>query len=67
MGTPGGDYRYRAWITREALAEGMAEIARTLDYSNFKVEVNRRDPQRAHTYSDVWAVLGELQPGGQYS
>ena len=34
--TPGGDYRYRAWISRDDLAAGMAEIVRNLDYANFK-------------------------------
>jgi hypothetical protein len=65
--TPGGDYRYRAWIGREALATGMAEIARHLDYSNFKNEVARLDPDRADTYSHVWGELGQLQSGGPYS
>jgi hypothetical protein len=65
--TPGGDYRYRAWIGRDDLAAGMAEIARTLGYANSKNEVAHRDPERAHTYSHVWGVLGQLQPGGPYS
>jgi hypothetical protein len=65
--TPGGDYRYRAWIGRGDLATGMSEIAQRLDYSNFKNEVARHDPDRAHTYSHVWGILGELQPGGPYS
>jgi hypothetical protein len=64
--TPGGDDRYRAWIGRDDLAAGMAEIARNLDYANFKGEVARRDSSRAHVYSRVWSVLGELQPGGPY-
>ena len=64
--TRGGDYRYRAWVEREALSEGLAAIARDLDYSNFKNEVAKLDPDRAHTYGHVWAVLGELQPGGPY-
>jgi hypothetical protein len=46
--TPGGDYRYRAWISREALAAGLGAIGRDLAYSNFKAEVGRRDPKRAH-------------------
>jgi hypothetical protein len=64
--TPGGDYRYRAWIGRRELAEGMAEIVRNLDWANFKNEVARRDSSRAHVYGRVWSVLGELQPGGPY-
>ena len=65
--TPGRDYRYRAWIDREALAEGLAAVARNLSYSNFKSEVGRRDPERAHLYSRVWSTLGSIQPGGPYA
>jgi hypothetical protein len=65
--TRGGDYRYRAWVSRDALAEGLAAIARDLDYANFKDEVARRDPERAHVYSRVWNVLGDIQEGGPYS
>lgn len=65
--TPGGDYRYRAWISRQDFARGMAEIAQRLDYGNFKNEVGASDPDRAQTYSHVWGILGQLQPGGPYS
>ena len=58
---------YRAWIGRDDLVEGMAEIVRNLDWANFKDEVARRDSSRAQVYSRVWSVLGELQPGGPYS
>ena len=64
--TPGGDYRYRAWATHEAVAEALAAIARDLSYDNFKNEVARRDRDRAHAYHDVWDVLGRIQPGGPY-
>lgn len=64
--TPGGDYRYRAWIGRDELAEGMAEIVRNLGWANFKDEVARHDASRAHLYGRVWSILGELQPGGPY-
>jgi hypothetical protein len=64
--TPGGDYRYRAWISRHDLAAGMTGIVRNLDYANFKDEVARHYTSRAHVYSRVWSVLGDLQPGGPY-
>jgi hypothetical protein len=35
--TPGHDYRYRAWISRDALAEGLAALAQTLAYSKSRV------------------------------
>jgi hypothetical protein len=65
--TPGGDYRYRAWIGREALAEGLGAIGRDLAYTNFKSEVGRRDPERARLYGRVWSTLGSIQPGGPYA
>jgi hypothetical protein len=65
--TPGRDYRYRAWISREAFSDGLAAVARDLTYSNFKSEVAKHDPERAHVYSRVWTTLGSIQPGGPYS
>jgi hypothetical protein len=65
--TPGGDYRFRAWASHDAVAEALAAITRQLDYDNFKNEVARHDHERAHVYGEVWQVLGELQPGGPYS
>ena len=65
--TPGHDYRYRAWVSRDNLAEGLAAVAARLAYSNFKSEVGRRDPERAHVYGRVWSALGSIQPGGPYS
>jgi hypothetical protein len=58
----GTDYRYRALVGREELANAMAEIVRDLDYSNFKSEVGRRMGQgRSHTYSRVWGALREIE------
>jgi hypothetical protein len=65
--TRSGDYRYRAWVSREGLAEGVARIAREIDYANFKSEVAGRDPVRGRIYGEVWGVLGQLQAGGPYS
>lgn len=65
--TPGGDYRFRAWIGRSEFASGLASIADTLDYPNFKSEVARIDGDRARAYGRVWGVRGELQEGGPYS
>jgi predicted metallopeptidase len=44
----------------------MTGIVRNLDYANFKDEVARHYTSRAHVYSRVWSVLGDLQPGGPY-
>jgi len=65
--TRAGDYRFRAWVSRDEFAEGVARIARDIDYSNFKSEVARRDPVRSHIYGEVWGILGQLQAGGPYS
>lgn len=54
-------------MTRDALAEGLAAIARDLEYANFKSEIARRDPDRAHVYGEAWSVFGQIQPGGPYS
>lgn len=64
--TPQGDYRYRAWVDRTAFVDALARIGQKLDYDNFKSEVARHDPARAHLYGKVWSVLGDLQPGGPY-
>jgi hypothetical protein len=60
-------YRYRAWVSGEAFADSLAAFARSLDYSNFKDEVERRGTVRAGLYHDVWHTLGSIQPGGLYS
>ena len=65
--TPGGDYRYRAWVSHDELAAGLQRIVADLSYSNFKNAVTQRDPERAHVYAEVWRALGALQPGGPYS
>jgi hypothetical protein len=67
MDTPGGDYRYRAWASHEAVAEALGAIASDLHYDNFKNEVARHDRERARAYHEVWAVLGRLQPGGPHT
>ena len=55
--TPGGDYRYRAWIGRDELAYGMAKIARTLDYSNFIVDSIEGSKRRARKIIDYKTIV----------
>lgn len=46
----------------------MAKLAETLDYSNFKTEVGKRQgPDRAHLYSKVWEVLYDLQTDARFA
>lgn len=62
------DYRYRAWIEREAFAEGMARVARDIDYSNFKSKVasERGLGLYEKLLHQVWSVMGKIQPKGPY-
>jgi hypothetical protein len=54
----GTDYRYRALVGREDLANAMGEIVRDLDYSNFKSEVGTRMGYgRSRVYGRVWEAL----------
>lgn len=60
--TPDRDYRFRASVTREVWASAAAQLAREIDYPNFKNAVaERQGVDRAHVYGDVWATLLELQ------
>lgn len=68
----GTDYKYRASITREAFADGLAACAMEIDYPNFKNEVARAlGARRERTYHKVWSILfRELRdepgsPGGR--
>ena len=65
--TPERDYRFRAAVTRDAWATAAAELAREIDYPNFKNAVaERQGSSRAHVYSGVWGILLGLQEGGRY-
>jgi hypothetical protein len=58
----GTDYPYRATISHEAFAQGLARAARDIDYHNFKDEVAARQGyDRAHVYGKVWGVLLDLE------
>ena len=60
--TPERDYGFRASVTREVWASAVAQLAREIDYPNFKNAVaERQGVDRAHVYGDVWATLLELQ------
>jgi hypothetical protein len=58
----GTDYPYRAEITHDAFARGLAQIARDINYGNFKDEVAiRLGRDRAAVYGDVWTALLKLE------
>ncbi|MCB0858675.1 MAG: hypothetical protein KDB57_11230 [Solirubrobacterales bacterium] len=56
------DYRFRVFVDREDWVQAAAELAREIDYDNFKNAVaDRQGPARASIYSKVWSALGRLQ------
>jgi len=65
--TPERDYRFRVSVPHEDWALAVAELAREIDYPNFKDAVaERQGRERAHVYSGVWGTLLALQQGGRY-
>ena len=57
--TPTADYRYRADVPTETVAEALAAQVRAIDYPNFKSTV--RDTGRLRAYHDVWDVMARYQ------
>jgi hypothetical protein len=55
----GSDYRYRARIDREAVAQRLAEQVRSIRYANFKATV--KDDRRGDAYLGVWEVMRQAQ------
>jgi hypothetical protein len=56
---PPADYRYRAVVTRKALAAYLARVVGRLAYANFKDTV--RDDARHQAYMRVWQAMFALQ------
>ncbi len=54
------DYRYRAVVKREAVAQALVAEVMGLTYSNFKDSV--KDHRLHDAYSRVWGVMIGLQP-----
>lgn len=59
----GTDYRYRARVDREQVAQAMADQVRAVTYPNFKGTVKDRD--RHDAYMDVWSAMMRFQDGGR--
>ena len=58
----GTDYPFRATISQQAFAKGMALIGESIDYHNFKDEVaETMGAERAHTYHHVWSALKRIE------
>jgi hypothetical protein len=60
---PNRDYAFRAYCTRQQMADAMSRIALSIDYDNFKNEVYAQQGQRRESvYHKVWAAMLYLQP-----
>lgn len=57
--TPHNDYRFRARIDREEVAEALAQSVREITYGNFKGSV--KDHRRHDAYMDVWQAMYRFQ------
>ncbi len=58
----GTDYKYRARVSRNALANAAARIVADIDYGNFKSSVQQQQgSDRYHVYGQVWSALNTLQ------
>ena len=55
------DYRYRAFISRQKVAEVVKEKVININYENFKNSVGKDDHARKQAYLNVWKVLLGLQ------
>ena len=55
----GTDYRYRARIPRDQVADAIAESVRNIKYGNFKNQVAEKD--RHDAYFEVWRAMNRFQ------
>jgi hypothetical protein len=53
--TPAADYRYRATLPRQKVADALAATVAGIDYPNFKASV--ADPDRHDAYLECWGIL----------
>jgi len=60
--TPHNDYPFRATISHQDFAAGLASAAQSLHYDNFKNHVARTmGYEREAVYHNVWAAMLDLQ------
>lgn len=57
--TPENDYRFRARLGRERVAQALTEAARAISYPNFKRGV--KEAARHDAYMGVWQVMHRFQ------
>lgn len=58
----GMDYQFRIFMELKDFAEALREMARDIDYPNFKDEIkNRFGRKRAEVYGLIWAAMATLE------
>lgn len=63
--SPSGDYPYRLFVSKEVFSHWLADMARAIDYRNFKSEVgNVRGEHFAHPLMKVWSAMHEVEDEG---
>ena len=55
------DYRYRAFLERQLVAEVIADKISSINYSNFKSSIDKSEHRRYDAYLKVWGNLKILQ------
>jgi len=55
--TPQNDYQFRAHVDKEELGQIMMTLASSVDYPNFKAEIDRQPDQARKPYHEVWSIL----------
>jgi hypothetical protein len=57
--TAAADYRHRATLPRQTVADALAATVAGIDYPNFKASV--AEPDRHDAYLDCWGILRDWQ------
>ena len=55
------DYKYRAFLERDTVAEKLKELSLSIDYDNFKNSIHYQENERHNSYLDVWSVMRKIQ------
>ena len=55
----GSDYRFRATVPEDEVADAVSRRLLSINYGNFKASV--REPQRHHAYFKVWDIMYRMQ------
>ncbi len=59
--TPDADYRFRATIPKQLVADTLARKVLGIDYHNFKSSISSEDGERHEAYFDVWSDMRRFQ------